>query len=127
MGIERPHWCFGNCEVIFSRYSKEGFDKGASSFCYGKMAQEHKFIEKETEHINNFSHCLYTPLKGIIRFFLNEDDAYTEFLAVCAVLDKYKPHICKNCGPIPWRYGPIHVNTKGEPFCGKCWIFQSQK
>jgi len=120
MGKNRPHWCFGDCEPIFSRYSRENFDKGASCFCYGQMTTEHIFTAKATEHINDLSHCLYTPLKGIIRFFLNENDAYVEFLSICAVLDTISPHICKSCGAVPWRGGPLHANERGEEFCGRC-------
>ncbi len=99
MSDNRPKFCFDeNCKVLLSTYDKDDFDKGISFFCFGKLKASHKFKEKETVHENNISHCYYTPLKGMIRFFMNTDDLWGEIQAKIRVLNKLLKFKCQVCG-----------------------------
>ena len=99
MRINRPKFCYDkDCKVILSTYEKESFDEGLSFFCFGKLKEPHKFKEKETVHENNISHCYYTPLKGMIRYFMNTDDLWGEAQAKIRVLNKLIKVDCKKCG-----------------------------
>ena len=97
--INRPPFCYDKeCEVIYSTYKDEDFDKGFSFFCFGKLKEAHIFKEKKVEHVNDLSHCYYTPLKGMIRFFVNTEDLWKEATSKLAVLNKLVEVICEKCG-----------------------------
>lgn len=99
MSDNRPKFCYDkNCKVLLSTYSKECFDNGESFFCFGKLKDWHEFKEKKTFHANDISHCYYTPLKGMLRFFMNTDDLWGEAQAKIRVLNKLIKVDCKKCG-----------------------------
>lgn len=61
-----------DCNILFfTRHNPN--DVGDSFDCYGKII-EFSFDWKGNEHTNDISHCTYTPLKGMIRYFENADD-----------------------------------------------------
>jgi len=101
--IARPPFCYDKkCKVIYSTYKSEDFKDGYSFSCYGKLPKTHIFIEKKAKHINNFSCCIYTPLKGMIRFFMCEDDLWGEAQALIGVMNRIKKIKCPKCkGPSP--------------------------
>jgi len=97
--IKRPPFCFDKTnKVIYSTYDKEDFDKGWSFFCYGKLSKLHVFRERKVEHRNDMCHCYYTPLKGMIKFYINIEDILGETQAGIAVINRLsRPH-CPECG-----------------------------
>jgi len=100
-GEVRPPFCLdGSCQHLLSTYDEKSFEEGYSFFCFGKLKKAHVFKEKEALHENNLSHCYYTPLKGMIRFFMNEDDLWGEAWAKVRVLNKLKEIKCGKCGGI---------------------------
>jgi len=99
MSLPRPKICPDkSCEVMFNDYLARNFKRGASFHCWGKMSKQIEFISGKTEHLNEYSHCVYTPLKGLIRFFVNADDAWTDIVGNSKLLDHAKPIKCKECG-----------------------------
>lgn len=48
-------------------------ESGKSIFCWGKNTNI-KFTYNEVEHNNDLNLCVYTPLKGCIRFQTNKED-----------------------------------------------------
>lgn len=97
----RPRFCYDkSCHLIYSTYNEKSFNEGYSFFCFGKLKEKNIFKEKEVVHENNISQCYYTPLKGMIRFFMNEDDLWGEANAWLRVLDKLKQVKCDKCGGI---------------------------
>lgn len=97
----RPRLCFDkNCSVLLSTFEEESFDEGVSFFCFGKLKEVHIFKEKQTVHENDLSHCYYTPLKGMLRFFMNVEDLWGEANAWLRVLNKLKEVKCTKCGGI---------------------------
>lgn len=99
MTINRPKFCFDeSCSVLISTFDEKSFNEGVSFFCFGKLKEKHIFKEKQTVHENDISHCYYTPLKGMIRFFMNIDDLWGEAQANLRVLNKLKKIKCDKCG-----------------------------
>lgn len=95
----RPPFCFDKtCQVLLSTYNEEDFDKGYSFFCFGKLKEGRTFKDKEAVHWNDISHCYYTPLKGMLRFFMNKDDLWGEAQAKLRVLNKLIEVKCPDCG-----------------------------
>ena len=60
------------CELYFATFHDEE-DPGDSFDCYGKIEPQ-TFSLYGNVHTNDISHCTYTPLKGMIRYFENKDD-----------------------------------------------------
>lgn len=88
----RPIWCWDkSCKLIYTSFNLENFNKGYSCFCFGKLKKSHLFIEKEAKHKNELSHCYYTPLKGVVRFFVTIGDLWGEINAKLVVMNKLQP------------------------------------
>jgi hypothetical protein len=97
--ITRPKFCYDDeCVVIYSTYREEDFRKGFSFFCFGRLKEPNVFKEKEVEHVNDLCHCYYTPLKGMIRFFVNTEDLWKEATSKLAVLNRLIEVKCDKCG-----------------------------
>ena len=96
--MNRPTICFDkDCEIIITDFTEASFDQGFSFVCYGKMKKKHLFIERETKHENDISRCVYTPLKGMIRFFECFEDLCSDIALQIIVMDKLQPLICDVC------------------------------
>lgn len=109
----RPFWCYNKKrKVILSRFTKKGYEEGASSFCYGALTELHKFKHNQVEHVNNMCHCYYTPLKGAVLFFCNENDVWGEIQAGISVLNRRIKIKCRKCGRRSFK---ILLNK-----CGHC-------
>lgn len=94
----RPPFCFDwSCRILVSTFDDDSFDKGHSFFCFGKLEKKQVFVDKETTHENDISHCYYTPLKGMIRFFMNTEDLWGEAQAKIRVLNKLVEVDCLKC------------------------------
>ncbi|KXH76260.1 MAG: hypothetical protein AM326_03100 [Candidatus Thorarchaeota archaeon SMTZ-45] len=122
--MERPHLCPDEtCNPLYCNYDRRNFDKGYSYFCWGKIKKEHVFVAGEVEHKNQFHQCIYTPLKGHIVFFITTDDAWTDFLGSCTVMDFEEELVCDECGPISRASSNLHAFPKeGTKLCSKCAV-----
>jgi ribosomal protein L37E len=97
--LVRPRFCYDQgCNVIYSTWNEDNFAKGFSFFCFGKLKEVHTFREREILHENDLSHCYYTPLKGMIRFFCNTGDLWKEATSKLAVLNRLIDVRCDKCG-----------------------------
>lgn len=119
----RPHLCFDDgCKILWASYDKEAVAKGWSYFCFGKLKEPHKFKEKECEHVNEYCYCAYTPLKGVLRFYINEGDAWIYQLGVCNILNDAKPLMCDECGFVN-RIGSTVIHfSDGKKLCPMCAV-----
>lgn len=119
----RPIFCYDkNCKVIYSTFQQEHFDEGYSFFCYGKLKKPHLFIEREAKHFNQLSHCYYTPLKGMIRFFVTIGDLWGEINAKLVVMNKLQPlGKCYQCKKKLYRRveSCVVLNCKRK-LCSQC-------
>jgi hypothetical protein len=124
----RPHLCFDkDCKIIFNSYNKEYVEKGYSYFCFGKLKEPHKFTEKECVHVNDYCHCVYTPLKGVLRFFINEGDAWIYQLGMCGILNNAKPLVCDECGPVNRVSSTVIHFGDGSKLCPECAVRLGKK
>jgi hypothetical protein len=106
---ERPKFCYDkDCTVVFSTYNEADFDKGFGFFCLGKLKEPKIFKEKSIEHVNGLSYCCYTPLKGMIRFFVNTDDLWKEATNMLAALNRLIEIKCPQCNSKIYKV-PYHV------------------
>ena len=118
---KRPHLCPDEtCECLWANYSRKSYDAGGSHDCFGRMPVAHRVVWRETEHVNDLSHCAYTPFKGHLRFLVNEGDVWLLFLACSSVLGKITPQICENCGPVTHMEGGITKTLDGHSVCRRC-------
>jgi len=119
----RPPFCYDkDCHLIYTSYDPENFKRGFSFFCFGKLKKPHLFIEHEAKHLNDISHCYYTPLKGMIRFFVNIGDLWGEINAKLAVMNKLEPlGNCYKCKKELYRMvKSCIVLTKKKKICYEC-------
>jgi len=135
-GFQRPHICVDDsCFMLWSRYTKELWDKGTSFTCCGRLTTVQEFKHKETVHSNTHSYCIYTPLKGLIRFFINHEDAWGDILALDVVIgDSVAPWQCISCGVYGSTIGTrITQYADGVKLCDKCavregkWYFDEKE
>ena len=73
-------------------YNPHSFD------CVGRLKEPHEFVWKQITHRNEYCHCIFTPLKGMIKFLLTALDADATIGLMQVVLDDAKPAICVGCG-----------------------------
>jgi hypothetical protein len=76
--VERPYCCpEPRCTPIHNHGDGESLAQprpGQSFTCLGKMPREIEFAYDGSDHRNDLNRCVYTPLKGIIRFQENVED-----------------------------------------------------
>jgi hypothetical protein len=116
----RPSLCPEKCcKPFWNMFPEEEIQKGYSGDCLGIMGDV-KFIYKEAEHINNWSHCIFTPLKGMIRYQINSGDAWRIYLLMGAILDKEKPLVCEECGFQKRAFGETVIKYTDRSLCPVC-------
>lgn len=83
-----------------SRIKDEEADmaQGYSGDCVGKMSEAVEFIYGGASHRNDVNVCVFTPLKGIIRFQETAEDLWSSIILRRAALDKLNPIKCCYCG-----------------------------
>jgi len=120
----RSHLCPDHsCDVLWTDYSKFLFDRGLSHFCIGRAygAAGLVFTEKKTIHENDLCKCIYTPLKGMLRYFTNLEDFTLETAAMLRVMDKLKPLKCDFCHQDVERLSAVLTVMKdGKKKCYRC-------
>ena len=109
--------CPSSCQPIYSASDLQQRDmaEGHSGDCWGKMAEEILFQVGGIEHRNDLNHCIFTTLKGILRYQENEGDLESCINAANHVLQEIHPLNCSECGQSRiWtrflfskRYGPV--------------------
>lgn len=71
----RPCICpDGSCQVLTSTFNPQLFEQGFSFHCIGRLPEAHIVKWRDSIHENDFSLCRYTPMKGLIRFFMTIQD-----------------------------------------------------
>lgn len=106
---------------------QKDLDEGYSSSCYGYCGKT-EFTFKGAKHENDISHCIMTPLKGTIRFFINVMDLGNDYFDVQRLLYMLSPVYCKECHVSNQRTTIIFSiigkdETKGTtPLCNRCRV-----
>lgn len=74
---------------------------------------------KQVVHDNNYSHCLYTPFKGILRFMINAGDALLFYWMMGKILEDAYHTQCCECGDTDrTSMNYLHINNKD--YCQRC-------
>jgi len=135
----RPSTCLdGTCVVLFSTFNADWVDKGGSFSCWGRMDEPRVTPYREVEHRNTHSHCVYTPLKGVIRFFICHEDISGDLFGMRALLiDTRRPEcfVCQDCGckSMPIYGFEVTEYLDGDRYCIRCairngkWVFNEEK
>lgn len=128
MEQERPVYCFDkDCKILWKSFDKEAHEKGWSYLCFGKLKTPHEFTEKECKHVNEYCHCIYTPLKGALRFFINKEDAWIYQLGVCHILNDAEPLYCDECGFINRVGNTVIQYSNDQNLCPLCALRLGKK
>ena len=122
---KRPKFCIEKeCKPLCNMMDQGDEDyigKGGSGACVGILKKPVTFVYKETTHTNNMSHCIFTPLKGMIRYQINVDDAWRIYLLMAMLMDKEKPFVCDECGPKTRKFGETIIVYKDKTrLCKLC-------
>lgn len=129
----RPHLCpcSKSCTPLYNSLAEDDrvvsgdLNEGYSGDCIGK-GDESVYVVGGQTHTNDMNHCVFTPLKGVIRFQINKEDVYGMLHMAKAVLtDLEDPQrVCARCG-IRGRW--VHwVRTSDVLLCCKCYHGQTQ-
>ena len=71
----RPNICPDlACQALESTFDPLNFKLGYSFHCVGILPEAHTVQWRDSVHCNSHSLCIYTPLKGIIRFLMTVED-----------------------------------------------------
>lgn len=123
----RPRQCPDlDCKPIHISVAgqQKDLDDGYSSSCYGYCGKT-EFNFKKANHPNDISHCVMTPLKGTIRFFVNAMDLGNDYFDIQRLLYLLSPSQCKECNAKS-QSTPLVLSivrekpTKREWLCYRC-------
>src|SRR3990167_2362208 len=95
--------CFRTCEPIWNglagddRIIEGDLSEGYSGDCIGQ-SEPTSYIVGGQEHRNELNHCIFTPLKGIIRYQICLLDVEAMMQMCQAVLAQLQPLRCEECG-----------------------------
>ena len=71
----RPNICPDlDCKVLVSTFDSQLFKRGYSFHCIGRLPEELTVKWKDSVHCNGNCLCIYTPLKGILKFLMTIQD-----------------------------------------------------
>ncbi len=107
--------------------NQKNLDEGYSSSCYGYCGKT-EFNFKKANHPNDISHCVMTPLKGTIRFFINVMDLGNDYYDIQRLLYLLSPSHCSECNVSSQMHTLTHsIVKKGEtegktPLCHRCRV-----
>lgn len=118
--------CPQSCRPLYNaladdpRLKTGDLNEGYSGDCIGK-ADESVYVVGGQQHTNDMNHCVFTPLKGVIRFQVNREDVYGMMHMAQAVLHDLAnpPRVCEGCGTSQ-RF--THwIRTGDKLLCCRCY------
>ncbi len=120
----RPRQCPDlTCKPIHMSIAgnQKNLDDGYSSSCYGYCGKT-EFDFKKANHPNDISHCVMTPLKGTIRFFINVMDLGNDYFDIQRLLYLLSPSHCSECNvSSQMNTLTLSIVKEGEKE-GKTWL-----
>lgn len=117
--------CPVSCQPMYNSMADDDrlkvgdLDEGYSGECIGK-AQPTEYVVGGQVHHNDMNHCVFTPLKGVIRFQINPEDVVGMMHMCQAVQAALNPdRQCAICGTtILWTHW---ISLDGKLFCCQCY------
>lgn len=99
--------------------------EGYSGDCIGKGDMQTYIVGGQT-HNNDMNHCMFTPLKGVIKFNINEGDIEAMIQLCKKVLFKLHPEWeCMKCGTK--LYFTHFIVSENRRYCCQCWYTKKGK
>ena len=122
MSKERPAVCLDSrCTPLYSHFEADMFEQGYSFDCVGRLEEPHEFRWRDVVHVNTHCHCIYTPLKGINKFLITVDDAFSTYSMMAHVLEDAKGLKCCECGSTS-RIATSYVRVDDKLYCNRCTV-----
>lgn len=88
----RPQWCpDSECRCIWTTWTGQSHLAGFSSDCVGELPEPHEFKWRSTVHVNPYCWCLNSPLKGVVKFLIQDKDVAVFFGTLGALLLEVNP------------------------------------
>jgi hypothetical protein len=118
--------CANSCQPVYNtladddRMKTGDLNEGYSGDCIG-CGDKSVFVVGGQTHTNDMNHCVFTPLKGVIRFQVNREDVYGMLHMAQSVLHDLAepPRVCSKCGA---RHRFTHWIRTGETLlCCRCY------
>lgn len=116
--------CQKTCTPIFNglagddRITSGDMNEGYSGDCIGKSLPI-EYVVGGNVHSNDMNHCIFTPLKGVIRYQINEGDVES-MVHMCkqVLLDLHPEYKCDQCSA---RHRFTHfIIQDGRRLCCDC-------
>ena len=63
-----------DCKMLVSTFDSQLFKQGYSFHCIGVLPEAHSVQWRSVQHINGHCLCIYTPLKGLLKFLMTIGD-----------------------------------------------------
>lgn len=121
--------CAQTCTPVFNglawddRLKTGDLNEGYSGDCIGKSLQL-RYVVGGQEHVNDMNHCVFTALKGVIRFQINLDDVSAMLhMAQSVICELQEPKlVCSDCGQkrtsAHWHF---IIGADNVTRCAKCY------
>lgn len=117
--------CKETCQPLYNgmahdeRLKTGDLNEGYSGDCIGKSIPLDYMVGGNL-HQNDMNHCIFTPLKGVIRFQINEGDVDAMLHMCKAVIQELNPdRCCEECGA---RHRFTHFIISGDKrLCCSCY------
>lgn len=117
--------CPNSCTPIRNELGRDDriidgdLNEGYSGDCIGK-GDESVYVVGGNEHKNDMNHCIFTPLKGVIRYQICEGDVEAMLHMARGVLRDLNPdRKCENCGA---NHPFTHFIISGDRrLCCRCY------
>lgn len=116
--------CPHSCQPLYNsmagddRIKTGDINEGYSGDCIGK-GDESVYVVGGQTHTNDMNHCVMTPLKGVIRFQINQDDVGGMLQMCQAVLHQLNPRQCAVCGESKrWTHW---IRAGEQVLCCRCY------
>ena len=101
-----------------SRLKTGDLNEGYSGDCVGK-SKPLEYVVGGQVHINDMNQCIFTPLKGVIRFQIEKGDIEAMLMMCKAVLHEIDPLNCEHCGA-GRRFAHYIMGKDGKRLCCNC-------
>ncbi|UZE92536.1 MAG: hypothetical protein IB616_01625 [Methanosarcinales archaeon] len=97
---DKPSFCTeANCECIWhTLFEPDDWKDGYSFECIGRMKEPVEFKYKKAVHVNTHYHCIWTPLKGWVKFDVTIEDIWYSARVITNFLKSEDPKECAKCG-----------------------------
>jgi hypothetical protein len=94
--------CARTCTPIYNALGHDDrlitgdLNEGYSGDCIGQSVPLEYTIGGQ-KHVNDMNHCMFTPLKGVVRMMINKDDLSFMLHMIQQTIAELAPRVCGQC------------------------------